>query len=109
MQLHDLQGPFQPKPFNDDSVILSRLQTLACPTFTSRTNSCRRSVVVPSMPHLKSSTDGPTKAQRYVVPCQVVSLPLSLGLGQLRVFSPYGSWDGRDPFWGSSLLKQRTV
>lgn len=53
--------------------------------------------------------DGPTKAQRYVVPCQVVSLPLSLGLGQLRVFSPYGSWDGRDPFWGSSLLKQRTV
>lgn len=29
MQLHDLQGPFQPKPFCDGSVILSRLQTFA--------------------------------------------------------------------------------
>lgn len=109
MQLHDLQGPFQPKPFCDGSVILSRLQTSACPTFTSRTSSCRHTAVAPSTHHLKSSTDGPTKAQRYVVPCGVVSLPLSLDLGAALSVLPIWEQGWQSPLWGSSPLRQSAV
>lgn len=47
---------------------LSRSQILACPTFTSRTSSCRPTAAALSTHPPKSSTGGPTRARRYVVP-----------------------------------------